>query len=82
MGEERATRGKWVGEGGALGPCGLGVLWLSDTCASGPATAERCRGGGGGAEWRPGSSAGPAPPIHIRKFFLRKQVKFIKGARN
>ena len=38
--------------------------------------------GGLGAEWRPGLLRLTPPPTHIRKRFLGKKIKFIKGARN
>ena len=38
-------------------------------------------GGGGGGQIGPPGFWLTHPPIHIRKFFLRKKMKFIKGAR-
>ena len=39
------------------------------------------RGGGGGCQIGPPGFWLTHPPTHIRKFFLRKKMKFIKGAR-
>ena len=39
-------------------------------------------GGGGGGAWGPGQPWPTPPPTHIRKFVLRHQKKFIKGAGN
>ena len=41
------------------------------------------RGGGGeGVVWGPGQPRPTHRPTHIRKFFLRQKMKFIKGAGN
>ena len=39
-------------------------------------------GGGGGLVWGPGQPGRPPHPPHIRKIFLRRKMKFIKGAGN
>ena len=53
---------------------------LGTDAASAPGLCLVIQGGGGGAIGPPGLWLTP-PPTHIRKFFFRKKMKFIKGAR-